>query len=63
MMWRKDESHICNSNNNWWNNIADVLSNHNKTIKIIIDKKEIEIKVRADDIDLLLKIISVFNVQ
>ena len=34
-----------------------------KTIKIIIDKKEIEIKRRAEDIDLLLKIISVFNAQ
>ena len=32
-----------------------------KTIKIIIDKKEIELKVRAEDIDILLKIISVFS--
>ncbi|MFZ3386117.1 MAG: hypothetical protein WA120_02980 [Candidatus Hydromicrobium sp.] len=32
IIWRKDESHTCNSNNNWWNNIADVLSNHDKTI-------------------------------
>ena len=32
-----------------------------KNIKIIIDKKEIELKVRAEDIDILLKIISVFS--
>ena len=34
-----------------------------KTIKIIIDKKEIEVKIKAEDIDILLKIISVFNSQ
>ena len=34
-----------------------------KTIKIIIDKKEIEAKIKAWDIDILLKIISIFNIQ
>jgi len=34
-----------------------------KTIKVIIDKKEIEVKIRAWDIDILLKIISIFNTQ
>ena len=34
-----------------------------KTIKIIIDKKEIEVKIKDEDIETLLKIISVFNAQ
>ena len=34
-----------------------------KTLKIIIDKKEIEVKVKAEDIDLLLRIIPTFNIQ
>jgi len=32
-----------------------------KTIKIIIDNKDIEIKVKPQDIDILLKIIALFN--
>jgi hypothetical protein len=34
-----------------------------KTLKTIIDKKEIEVKIKDEDIDILLKIISVFNTQ
>ena len=34
-----------------------------KNIKIIIDKKEIEVNVRAEDLEILLKIISVFTIK
>ncbi|MEI8226567.1 MAG: hypothetical protein WCG82_11645, partial [Bacteroidota bacterium] len=33
------------------------------TIKIIIDKKEIEVKVKSEDVDILLKTISAFSIQ
>ena len=32
-----------------------------KVIKIIVDNKEIEVKIKAEDIDILLKIIEVFG--